>query len=78
MTMGGFAHNPWTWYGLAAVLFAIEALRPGKFAIWLGFSAILVGVVVSVTYWPLAAELIAFVVFACAAIPVWRRYERKA
>ena len=75
--MDGFAHSPWAWYLLAVVLFVIEALRPGKFALWLGFSAILVGVIVSVAYWPLAAELIAFAVFAFAAVPVWRRYERK-
>ena len=46
----------WTWFGLALVLFAIEALRPGSFALWLGFAAILVGVVASVARWPWPAE----------------------
>ena len=34
----------WTWFGLALVLFVIEALRPGRFALWLGFAAVLVGI----------------------------------
>jgi len=38
----------WTWFVLALVLFAIEAFRPGRFALWLGFAAILVGIVASV------------------------------
>ncbi len=76
--MDGVALSPWTWYGIAVLLFAAEALRPGRFALWLGLSAILVGVLVSVAHWPWPAELLAFAVFAVAAIPAWRRYERKA
>ncbi len=75
--MDGVALSPWTWYGIAVLLFATEALRPGRFALWLGLSAILVGVLVSVARWPWPAELLAFAVFAVAAIPAWRRYERK-
>ena len=68
----------WTWFALALVLFAIEALRPGKFALWLGFAAVLVGIVASVARWPWPAEVAAFVVFAAVLVPVWRHYERKA
>jgi membrane protein implicated in regulation of membrane protease activity len=68
----------WTWFGLALVLFAIEALRPGKFAVWLGFAAVLVGVIASVARWPWPAELLALAVFAALLVPAWRRYERKA
>jgi inner membrane protein len=67
-----------TWFALALILFAIEALRPGRFAVWLGFAAILVGMVASVARWPWPAEIAAFVVFAVVLIPAWRRYERKA
>ena len=67
----------WIWFGLGVLLFAVEALRPGKFALWLGFAAILVGVVASVARWPWPAELLAFVGFALAAIAPWRRYERR-
>jgi membrane protein implicated in regulation of membrane protease activity len=68
----------WTWFTLALVLFVAEALRPGKFALWLGFAAVLVGIVASVARWPWPAELLALAVFAAVLVPVWRRYERKA
>ncbi len=68
----------WTWFALALVLFAIEALRPGKFALWLGFAAVLVGIVASVALWPWPAEVAAFVVFAAVLVPAWRHYEPKA
>lgn len=67
----------WTWYILALVLFAIEAVRPGRFALWLGFAGVLVGIIASVARWPWPAELTAFVVFAVLLVPAWRRYERK-
>jgi membrane protein implicated in regulation of membrane protease activity len=68
----------WTWFLLALALFVIEALRPGRFALWLGFAAMLVGVVASVARWPWPAEIVALVVFAMLLIPAWRRYEGKA
>ena len=68
----------WTWFLLALVLFVIEALRPGRFALWLGFAAVLVGVIASVARWPWPAEIVALVVLAILLIPAWRRYERKA
>jgi membrane protein implicated in regulation of membrane protease activity len=68
----------WTWFSLALALFAIEAIRPGRFALWLGFAAILVGIIASVARWPWPAEIAALAVFAAILIPAWRRYERKA
>jgi hypothetical protein len=68
----------WTWFALALLLFAIEALRPGRFALWLGFAAVLVGVIASVARWPWPMEVLAFVVLAAILVPAWRRYERKA
>jgi hypothetical protein len=68
----------WTWYALALLLFAIEALRPGRFALWLGFAAVLVGIIASVARWPWPVEVLAFVVLAAILVPAWRRYERKA
>ena len=68
----------WTWFALALVLFAVEALRPGRFALWVGFAAVLVGIVASVARWPWPTEAAAFVAFAAVLVPVWRRYERKA
>jgi membrane protein implicated in regulation of membrane protease activity len=68
----------WIWFVLALILFALEAFRPGRFALWLGFAAILVGIVASVARWPWPAEVLAFIGFAALLVPPWRRYERKA
>jgi hypothetical protein len=68
----------WTWFALALLLFAIEALRPGRFALWLGFAAVLVGIIASVARWPWPVEVLAFVILAAILVPAWRRYKRKA
>ena len=68
----------WVWFLLALVLIAIEAVWPARFALWLGFAAILVGVIASVARWAWPAELLALVAFAALLFPAWRRYERKA
>jgi membrane protein implicated in regulation of membrane protease activity len=67
----------WTWFALALVWFAVEAWRPGRFALWLGFAAVLVGIIASVARWPWPAEIAAFAAFAGILLPAWRRYERK-
>jgi membrane protein implicated in regulation of membrane protease activity len=67
----------WTWFAFALVLFAIEAFRPRHFALWLGFAAVLVGIVASVARWPWPAEVAALVLFAALFVPLWRCYERK-
>ena len=68
----------WVWFLLGLTLFAIEGIRPGRFTLWLGFAAILVGVIASVARWPWPAEILALVAFGGLLIPAWRRYERKA
>jgi len=78
MPMHDGSLGSWIWFGLALLLFVIEALRPGRFALWIGFAAVLVGMAASVTRWPWPVEAAALVVFAALFIPVWRRYERKA
>ena len=67
----------WNWFILAALLFLIETLAPGSFMLWLGLSAILVGIISFAVVWSWQAQLIAFAVFALAAFPVWRRFARK-
>jgi membrane protein implicated in regulation of membrane protease activity len=67
----------WDWFGLALALFVVEWLRPGHFALWLGFAAVLVGMVASVAHWPWPAQVAALIVFAALMVPIWRRYERK-
>ena len=60
------------------MLFVVEELRPGRFALWLGFAAVLVGMLASVAKWPWPAQVAALVVLAALMIPAWRRYERRA
>jgi membrane protein implicated in regulation of membrane protease activity len=67
----------WDWFGLALVLFIIEGFRPGRFALWAGFAAVLVGMVSSVAHWPWPVQGVALIVLALLMIPAWRRYERK-
>ena len=66
----------WNWFILAALLLLVEVLAPGMFMLWLGLSAILVGIISSAVVWSWQAQLIAFAVFAVAAIPLWRRFAR--
>ena len=66
----------WNWFIAAAALFLIEILAPGSFMLWLGLSAILVGVISLAFDWSWQAQLIAFAVFAVASIPAWRRFAR--
>ena len=68
----------WVWFLLALVLFVIEAIRPGRFALWLGFAAVLVGIIASVARWPWPAEARSLGGVRSAVVPAWRRYERKA
>ena len=67
----------WNWFILAAVLFLLEILAPGTFMLWLGLSAILVGAISIAVVWSWQSQLIAFAVFALAAIPAWRHFARK-
>ena len=67
----------WNWFILAALLLLIEILAPGMFMLWLGLSAILVGIISSAVVWSWKAQLIAFAVFAIAAVPAWRHFARK-
>jgi membrane protein implicated in regulation of membrane protease activity len=67
------AYGPWTWLVIGAVLLGLELLAPGVFMLWLGLAALLVGVVSFVIAWGWQAQIIAFVVFSLAAVPLWRR-----
>jgi membrane protein implicated in regulation of membrane protease activity len=63
----------WNWFIIGGILLAIEVIAPGTFMLWLGLSALLVGVISLVVVWPWQAQLITFAVFAIASVPIWRR-----
>ncbi|MFL5047260.1 MAG: NfeD family protein, partial [Xanthobacteraceae bacterium] len=67
----------WNWFIAAAVFFLIEILAPGTFMMWLGLAALLVGAISLGVEWSWQVQIIAFAVFAIAAIPAWRRLSRK-
>jgi membrane protein implicated in regulation of membrane protease activity len=70
----------WHWLVAAAIFFVLELLAPGAFMLWLGLSALLVGVISLVLsslgrldLWPWQYQLIAFAFFTVLSIPLWRR-----
>ena len=67
----------WNLFVLAAALLLLEVLAPGAFMLWLGLSAILVGVISFGVDWSWQTQIISFAVFAVALIPAWRRFARK-
>ena len=67
----------WNWLVLAGVFFVIELLAPGAFMLWLGLSALLVGVISLFVEWPWQYQLVAFAVFALLSLPLWRRFAHR-
>jgi membrane protein implicated in regulation of membrane protease activity len=63
----------WNWFIAGAVLAVIEILAPGTFMIWLGLSAVAVGLISLVVDWPWQFQLVAFAVFSFGSIFLWRR-----
>ena len=67
-----------TWAAAALVLFALEALAPGAFMLWLGFAATAVFLAVLLAPGiPLLAQAAAFVLLGFVSIQVYRRWFRK-
>ena len=67
----------WHWLILAGVFFVIELVAPGAFMMWLGLSALLVGIISFFVVWAWQYQLIAFAVFVLASIPLWRRFAHR-
>ena len=45
------AVDPWGWFIVGGLLLVLEILAPGVFMLWLGLSAILVGLISSLVVW---------------------------
>jgi len=66
----------WDWFIAGGILLAIELIAPGTFMLWLGLSAILVGLISLAVVWSWQAQFVTFAVFALVSIPIWRRFAR--
>jgi membrane protein implicated in regulation of membrane protease activity len=67
----------WTWLILAGVFFAFELMAPGAFMLWLGLSALLVGIISLLVEWPWQYQLVTFAAFALISLPLWRHFARR-
>jgi membrane protein implicated in regulation of membrane protease activity len=74
-----FEHiNHWSWWILAVILLVLEAFAPGTFFMWMGFSAVVVGLVVLVSPelgWEY--QVLIFALLSVISIVAWRSYFRK-
>lgn len=70
------ALGTWNWLIVGLVLVGVEMLAPGVFMLWLGLAALLVGLLSFAITWSWQTQMLAFSVFALAAVPIWRRIGR--
>jgi hypothetical protein len=73
-----FTLGYWDWFIAAAVLLLLEVMAPGTFMLWLGLSALLVGLISLGIDWSWQYQFLAFAAFAIAAIPLWRLVGARA
>src|SRR2546423_9820188 len=67
----------WNWLILSAIFFLLELLAPVAFMLWLGLSALLVGIISLLLDWPWQYQLVAFPAFALVSLPLWRRFAHR-
>tara|TARA_R110002095_G_scaffold194254_5_gene172485 strand:+ start:2527 stop:2973 length:447 start_codon:yes stop_codon:yes gene_type:complete len=68
----------WHWWLFAVVLFIIEIIVPGTFFLWMGVSALFVGVLSAVLpSMDTSFELIIFALFSVISVIAWKRYQYK-
>ncbi len=68
----------WSWIILGGILLAVELIAPGTFILWLGVSAILVGLISFVIDWNWQEQGVGFVILAVASLVIWWRLIRPA
>ncbi len=62
------------WIGLAALLFIIEVLTGTGFLLWMAISAVMVGMLLSLSPFSVAVQLLLFSVISIAVAVGWRLY----
>ena len=66
--MAALMSSPWFWWGLALALFAVEALAPGAFMLWLGFAAAGAGLIAVMVPMPLSAQWMVFALLSLVSV----------
>ncbi len=70
--------GPWSWLVFGAILLGLEILVPGVFLIWIGFAALIVGLLSialwETTWWVWEIQLLLFAILAGASVLFGRRY----
>jgi inner membrane protein len=67
----------WSWIILGGILLAIEVMAPGTFILWLGVSAILVGLISFAIDWSWQAQGVAFAILAIVSLVLWWKLGRR-
>jgi len=76
--MSGYQPDFWHWWILALALIIAETFLPGTFFLWMGVSALVLGVLawlIPAMGWEM--QLMLFAVLSLVAIVGWRIYQRK-
>ena len=76
--MNGYQPDFWHWWILALALIIAETFLPGTFFLWMGVSALVLGVIawlIPAMGWEM--QLMLFAVLSLVAIVGWRIYQRK-
>jgi membrane protein implicated in regulation of membrane protease activity len=76
--IGGYQPDFWHWWILALVLIIAETLLPGTFLLWMGISALVLGVLA----WLMPAmgwevQLMLFAILSLVSILAWRAWQRR-
>jgi membrane protein implicated in regulation of membrane protease activity len=66
----------WNWIILGGILLAVELMAPGTFILWLGVSAILVGLISFAIDWNWQEQGVAFAILAVASMVFWWKLVR--
>jgi membrane protein implicated in regulation of membrane protease activity len=75
--MGTLMASPWFWWGVALALFALEALLPGTFMLWLGFAGVGTALITLLVPLSDAAQWMLFAILALISVASGWQYKRK-
>ena len=76
--MNGYQPDFWHWWILALALIIAETFLPGTFFLWMGVSALVLGVIawlIPAMGWEM--QLMLFAVLSLVSIVGWRMYQRR-